>query len=281
MPVSDVKVRTAVAVTLGALVASLLGGCASTDLNVEERQINVVSDDPTPAGQSISPGLIADASPSFLTLTVSKPKGVRLKAEDEMRQPITSGSGFLVESDGYVMTAAHVAVSPGNSVMARAPDGRIYTGSVIATKPDNDMALIKLRGYHGKAVQVNSDVCLKRGSDVFSLGRPHDLGDTARIGKLELMHFGRPVSYGSFGYPDAMVMHMNTQKGESGGPVFNSSGNLVGMVVSTLADADGRPLNLAHALPLSSLAAFVCANTACSAAWQAVRSKSTDNCPNT
>jgi S1-C subfamily serine protease len=266
--------------TLAMTLAGLLGGCAATNLDVEERQINVVSDEPTPTGDPISPALIATTSPSFLTLTVSKPKGVRLKSEDQMRQPITSGSGFLVESDGYVMTAAHVAVSPGNSVMARAPDGRIYTGSVVATKPDNDMALIKLTGYHGKAVQVNNDVCLKRGTELFSLGRPHDLGDTARIGSLELMHFGRPVSYGPYGYPDAMVMHMNTQKGESGGPVFNSSGNLVGMVVSTLADADGRPLNLAHALPLSSLASFVCSNTACSPEWQAVRFKSSGDCPN-
>ena len=55
--------------------------------------------------------------------------------------------------------------------------------------------------------------------------------------RSQSMSFGRPVQYGKFGYPDAMVMRMNTKRGESGGPVFNNSGRLAGMVVSTLSTA--------------------------------------------
>ena len=58
------------------------------------------------------------------------------------------------------------------------------------------------------------------------------------------MSYGRAVQYGKFGYPDAMVLKMGTQKGESGGPVFNEQGQLVGMVVSTLTDANGNLINL-------------------------------------
>ena len=87
------------------------------------------------------------------------------------------------------------------------------------------------------------------------------------------------MAYGKFGYKDAMVLRMNTQKGESGGPLFNGSGNLVGMVVSTLSDANGQPLNLAHAVPATDLAGFLCTHIACTGTWQALAQQSTDNCP--
>ena len=103
----------------------------------------------------------------------------------------------------------------------------------------------------------------------------------ATAGEVEAMHFGRPVQYGKFGYPDAMVLKMNTQKGESGGPLFDGSGRLVGMVVSTLTDAQGQPLRLAHAVPATSLAGFLCSNVACSPDWQALAGQSTGSCPKT
>jgi S1-C subfamily serine protease len=187
--------------------------------------------------------------------------------ENRRGTPVTSGSGFVVDHSGFVMTAAHVAVRQGNTVQARAANGRVYSGSVVAIMPDNDMALIKLRSYSGKTVTPAPSRCIAPGSMVYSLGRPHDQGDTARIGQLEAQRYGRPVRYGKFGYPDAMVLRMSTQKGESGGPLFDSHGELVGMVVSTLYDNAGHPLNLAHAVPLEKLASFLCANHGCTGDW--------------
>ena len=77
------------------------------------------------------------------------------------------------------------------------------------------------------------------------------------------MTFGRAVNYNGYGYPDAMVLKMSTKKGESGGPVFNSSGELTGMVVSTLSDGNGRPLNLAHAISTAALADSADAKNTC------------------
>jgi len=149
---------------------------------------------------------------------------------------------------------------------------------VIMVRPDNDMALIKLSGFTGTPVTPASNTCMHKGEPIFSLGKPHAQGDIARIGEVESMTFGRAVNYNGFGYPDAMVLKMSTKKGECGGPVFNSSGELTGMVVSTLSDGNGRPLNLAHAIPTAALAGFVCENTACSARWQALRSQAASRC---
>jgi S1-C subfamily serine protease len=95
------------------------------------------------------------------------------------------------------------------------------------------------------------------------------------------MSFGRAVAYQGFGYPDAMVLKMDTKKGESGGPVFNRQGELVGMVVSTLSDGNGQSLNLAHAVPLPALAQFMCSEMSCNATWTGLVSQETQSCPQT
>jgi S1-C subfamily serine protease len=98
---------------------------------------------------------------------------------------------------------------------------------------------------------------------------------------MESLHFGRAVAYGKFGYPDAMVLKMGTRKGESGGPVFDSNGRLIGMVVSTLSDAAGRSINLAHAIPATTLASYLCSQTTCDSSWSALAAHPTDSCAKT
>jgi serine protease Do len=184
----------------------------------------------------------------------------------------------VVNAEGYVLTAGHVAMKKGFSVSARGPDGRIYSGKVVDVQPGYDMALVKLNGFHGVAVRPSQSACLSPGDPIFSLGKPHAQGDTARFGQIEAMSFGRAVSYQGFGYPDAIVLKMDTKKGESGGPVFNQQGELIGMVVSTLSDGNGRPLNLAHAVPLPALAQFMCSEMHCDAAWAKLVSQETQSC---
>ena len=261
-------------------LALALAGCTAGGLDIESRDISV-QQTAQPTSAPLAGGLAAlvrQASPSYVTLTVSKILESSNSNRRDSKSAVTSGSGFVVDSQGYVMTAAHVAVQSGNSVSARAANGRIYSGTVVNILPGNDMALIKLRGFKGNAAIPLAYNCLARGSTLFSLGKPHAQGDTARLGTLETMSFGRPVQYGKFGYPDAMVLRMNTQKGESGGPVFDGNGRLAGMVVSTLSDGNGQPLNLAHAVPSATLAGFLCSTIACSANWSALAQRAGQPC---
>jgi S1-C subfamily serine protease len=264
-------------------LAVLIAACgADQGVELESRSIQL-EQTAEPAGISAAPesirGVVQQTGPTYVTLTVSKIDKEASRG-DRKERAVTSGSGFVVDRTGFVVTAAHVAVQKGYSVSARAANGRIYSGKVVEVLPGNDMALIKLRGYAGKAVKPASQACVARGSLVYSLGKPHAQGDTARVGTLEAMHFGRAVQYGNFGYPDAMVLRMNTQKGESGGPVFDQSGQLIGMVVSTLSDGNGRPLNMGHAVPATRIASFFCGNASCPGDWAQLASRSTDNCPN-
>lgn len=270
---------------LFAATAVALAGCVTADqVDLESRPISV-DQNAEPAGAA---GQVAAASvahllpstgPTYVTLTISESdRGQGSNSLKEVKTAITSGSGFVVSENGYVMTAAHVGVAKGNDVSARAANGRIYSGTVVAILPVNDMAIIKLRTFSGRSVMPAAPGCLAKGDLVYTLGKPHGGGDTARVGALEAKHFGRPVIYGKFGYPDALVLHMGTQRGESGGPVFDGNGRLIGMVVSTLSDTNGQSINLAHAIPATALGNFLCSQTSCNAAWSAVASKSIDSC---
>ncbi len=259
-------------------VAGCAGGPTSQAL-LEPRTIDVDAA-AEPAGGVISnhiDRLQAQTSPSYVTLVVHEKQKLGGQRSSNMPEALTSGSGFVV-SDGLVMTAGHVAVKPGNSVDARAADGRIYAGKVIAVKPENDMALIKLGKLQAAPVQPSSNHCMRRGAAVFSLGKPHARNDTARIGSVNSMSFGRAVRYSGFGYPDAIELRLATKKGESGGPLFDDRGQLTGMIVSTLSDANGRPLNLAHAIPTPALAEFLCANTQCTGDWRQLAAQN-QGCP--
>lgn len=258
-----------------AVAGFILAGCAATDIDTESRDFQVQQTSVAAgAGQQTSldtmSGLVRSSGPSYVTLVVSggKDSGIVLEQKDQKKAAVTAGSGFVVDNAGHIMTAAHVGVRPGNTVSARAANGRVYSGSVIAMLPTNDMAIVKLRGFSGRPVTPAATRCMPRGSMVYSLGRPHAQGDTARIGELDSPRFGRAVAYGPFGYPDAMVLKLSTQKGESGGPLFDKSGQLVGMIVSTLYDGAGKPLNLAHAIPLETLAGFLCSKTSCPEKWK-------------
>ncbi len=252
---------------------------ATSNVDLESRNFNVQQTS-VPPGEAVASteqitSLVRRSGPTYVTLIVSQPAAAdTISKENRKGTPVTSGSGFVVDGSGYVMTAAHVAKRLGNTVSAKAANGRVYSGDVVALNPDNDMAVVRLRGFSGKAVTPADNQCLAKGNIVYSLGRPHAQGDTARLGEFEAASFGQAVHYAGddakFGYPDAMVLRLSTQKGESGGPLFNEKGDLVGMVVSTLYDNAGQPLNLAHAVPSRTLAGFLCSNTRCSSQWRAI-----------
>jgi S1-C subfamily serine protease len=267
------------------LAASVIAGCAaSTD--VESRDFLIQQNSSLEPVRSIADERIAKlvnkTSAAYVTLVVSDSEKAReassSRPQDRKGKPATSGSGFVVERSGYVVTAAHVALEEGNSVSARAANGRVYSGTVVDVMPSNDIALIRLRGYSGIAVNPAQNACLEAGNFIYSLGRPHDQGNTVRVGSIQSTSFGRPVAYGKYGYPDAIVLELGTEKGESGGPLFNESGELVGMVVSSVRDGSNRSLNMAHAIPTPAIARVICSNVECSEDWRRLSAVSASGC---
>ncbi len=222
--------------------------------------------------------IVRERDYSYVSLAISNPINVSHPLPPTIE--ITTGSGFVVDNNGYVVTAAHVGVLKNRVVVATGPQGKKYRGRVVAVQRIGDMALIKLDNPERlKPVSPVSNPCIKPGTSILSLGKPGLRRDVARVGTLSELRFSKPVRYLKYGYDEAMVLKLQTRRGESGGPVFDNSGALMGMIVSTLSSASGNYLNLAHAIPTPALAKFICTNTDCRPAWRKLVQKKLSSCP--
>src|SRR5262245_38343004 len=93
-------------------------------------------------------GLLHQTQLSYVALVVgeSRERGVK-QASDTLPVTLAAGSGFVIDSGGNVITAAHVAMRGGSQVDGREPDGRIYPGRVVKVRVRNDVALVNVSGF--------------------------------------------------------------------------------------------------------------------------------------
>lgn len=261
------------------LLVGLVSGCTSLVLPDLIRPLLIESSLVSPEIVPSYGDGVSKVHQSYFALLVSEKDLIsKTVSQDSLPDQVTSGSGFLVSEEGYVLTAAHIALKVGNRVEAQTGEGRTYQGEVVALSPNGDLALVKLKGLRKGMPVIPSAPCPTPGEVVVSLGRHGVDEDIARFGVVQFLKFGRPVEYRQFGYQDAMVFHLKTREGESGGPVFRASGELVGMIVSRMSFR-GRPLELAHVLPLPVLARFVCGELACGERWTALAHQDIAACP--
>jgi S1-C subfamily serine protease len=144
--------------------------------------------------------------------------------------PDASGSGFVVSADGYVMTNRHV-VNGCRAVAVRADSSRSYQARVIAVHPTKDLAVVRAEGTFGAAAAFRVGRAIRPGDDIVAVGFPLAglLADEASVttGSVNALA-------GIHNDPAVLQMSAPVQQGSSGGPLFDASGNVVGVVVTKL-----------------------------------------------
>ena len=168
---------------------------------------------------------------------------------DDQAQPqrrsgggMSLGSGFFVSADGYVVTNNHV-VEHAKSVQVTLDDGRTLDAKVIGTDPKTDLALLKADGTNFPYVKLGSSAP-RVGDWVVAIGNPFGLGGTVTAGIVSAR--GRDIGAGP--YDDFLQIDAPINKGNSGGPTFNLSGEVVG-VNTAIASPSGGSIGLAFAIP--------------------------------
>ena len=168
-----------------------------------------------------------------------------------------TGSGFIVTSDGYILTNYHVienAYTGNLDVSVMLYDGTTYTANIVGTEPDNDIAVLKIEAEGlNAAVLADSDDLLV-GDKVYAVGNP--------LGELEFsMTTGyvsakdRVIATGQG--TDAISMFQfdaAVNAGNSGGPVYNELGQVVGVVTAKYADTGVE--GIGFAVPISDAASI-------------------------
>jgi serine protease Do len=153
----------------------------------------------------------------------------------QRHQTITGvGSGFFISADGYAVTNNHV-VDHARTVQVTTDDGKTYTAKVIGTDPKTDLALIKVQDGSNFAY-VNFETQMPRIGDwVVAVGNPYGLGGTVTAGIISAE--GRDI--GSGPYDNYLQIDAPINKGNSGGPTFDTSGNVVGVNTAIYSPSGG------------------------------------------
>jgi len=168
------------------------------------------------------------------------------RGEGEAPRAHGQGSGFIISPDGYIVTNHHVA---GNAdrITVKLNDKREYPAKLVGSDRQSDVALLKIQP-DGKlpAVRIGDSASLKVGQWVFAIGAPFGLERTATQGIVSALGRSLPNdTYTPFIQTDVAV-----NPGNSGGPLFDTAGRVVG-INSQIFSRSGGYMGLSFAIPIN------------------------------
>ena len=144
------------------------------------------------------------------------------------------GSGFFITADGYAVTNNHV-VDHAKSVQVTTDDGTVFTGKLVGADPKTDLALIKVDGNKDFPYVKFAEHAPQVGDWVVAVGNPFGLGGTVTAGIVSAR--GRDIGAGP--YDDYVQIDAPINKGNSGGPAFDVSGNVIGVNTAIFSPSGG------------------------------------------
>jgi serine protease Do len=173
------------------------------------------------------------------------------------REGQSLGSGFLISADGYVVTNNHVVTPQGNGtveeITVTMPDGSEYEAKMVGKDAESDLAVLKIdRAEPFPFVKFGDSAQARAGDWVVAIGNPFGLGGTVTSGIISsVLRTAGAGAYDRFIQTDAAI-----NRGNSGGPLFDMQGNVIGINNAILSPSGGS-VGVGFAIPADTAAPIV------------------------
>lgn len=219
-----------------ALVAGAVGGVAADRIadGADRRPVNVSLPASGTAPEVERPaGSVAAIATSVLPSVVS--------LQVEGAEGVSTGSGFVISEDGYILTNNHVVAggADGGEVTVLFADGSERPATIVGRTPDYDLAVVKVDESGLVPLVLGDSDAVVVGDPVVAIGAPLGLNGTVTTGIVSALH--RPVAAGDSAdtaFIDAIQTDAAINPGNSGGPLVNGAGEVIG-VNSAIAQPPG------------------------------------------
>ena len=264
----DVKpVRYAYGITsallLGGATATLLTGYpagAQVAQNDDNAIARVVPRAGAPASfadltQQLQPAVVNISTRQQITVNNNPFQGTPFADLFGNRGPTTReaqslGSGFIISADGYVVTNNHVITADGRGevkeITVTMPDGTEYPAQLVGKDPESDLAVLKISSNRPFPFVEFGDSSQSRVGDwVVAIGNPFGLGGTVTSGIVSAVHRSTQAggAYDRYIQTDASI-----NRGNSGGPLFDMQGNVIG-INNAIFSPSGGSVGIGFAIP--------------------------------
>ena len=154
------------------------------------------------------------------------------------------GSGFIIDPSGIIVTNNHV-IDHADKVTIKLSDGRELPATVVGRDEKTDLAVLRIKGGGNfPAIAWGDSDHVRVGDDVFAVGSPFGLGNTVTTGIVS----GRGREIGQGPYDDFLQIDAAINQGNSGGPLFDTSGRVVG-VNTAIYSPSGGSVGIGFAIP--------------------------------
>ncbi|MEA3329044.1 MAG: Do family serine endopeptidase [Candidatus Omnitrophota bacterium] len=176
--------------------------------------------------------------------------------EREYKQ-VGIGSGVIIDSNGYILTNYHVVEEVDNGeVTVKLPDGREFKGKIKGSDPRSDLAIVKIDGKNLPLAQLGDSDNVKIGQWAVAIGNPFafiidDPNPTMTVGVISALHRSLPAVRGTTRYyGDLIQTDAAINRGNSGGPLVNVKGEVIGINVAIFSSTGGYQ-GVGFAIPIN------------------------------
>lgn len=180
-------------------------------------------------------GVSENASPAVVQIKVNKRQ--LPNRNPHRQQPFGTGSGFIISTDGFIVTNSHV-VHNAEKIGVALQDGREFEGKIVGEDPATDIAVLRIAGDKLRAVRFGDSDRLQVGQLAVAIGNPYGFqysvtaGVVSALGRTLRSESGRLID-------DVIQTDAALNPGNSGGPLVNSQGLVIGVNTAVILPAQG------------------------------------------